>query len=83
MGKKSQLRTLCQHRIEINAKGKHPHTSPAVECVEEFCSRWNVAGGCGAKVIEMRDGTLIPQLIDDQVRYLPLEELIEARSVPR
>jgi hypothetical protein len=71
-----KTRTLCRHRIEING-GRLPLSSPAVECLEsEVCSLWKVPGGCGAKVIEMADGSLLPLLVDDKIRYLPLEEWI-------
>jgi len=75
---KAPLRTLCKHRIEING-GRLPLSSPAVECLEHYCSQWNVVGGCGAKLIELRDGSLMPQIVDDRVRYLSLEEWIGHR----
>lgn len=72
---RQKSRTLCRHRIEING-GRLPLSSPAVECIEEICSLWRVSGGCGAKMLESRDGTLIPLLVDDRIQYLPLDEWI-------
>jgi len=71
-------RLLCRNRIET-LEGHVPRSSPALECIEcDICTGWNRPGGCGAKVLEMEDGTRMP-LPDEEARYLPLEEFLGRR----
>lgn len=74
----SRSRPLCRFRITLNG-GRLPLSSPAVECVGSICSGWTIAGGCGEKCFEMPDGSLISPLVDDRIRYLPLEEWIGSK----